>query len=136
MCFDADEHIAVKTAYAIDQKIIAACAHHNRRRGKRVLAAVIDSIRRGVPAPLGAVFVGVFGGAAVYSSAVIPGVCMRCQAIKDYKLAICLRNTPISMYSTVQVHYRYIVRVAPRRRGNRGRPMARPASVRRSTCRS
>ena len=51
MCFDADEHIAVKTAYAIDQKIIAACADHNRRRGKRVLAALIDSIRRGVPAP-------------------------------------------------------------------------------------
>ena len=49
---DADEHIAVKTAYVIYQKIIAAYADPNRRRGKRVLAAVIDSIRRGVPAGL------------------------------------------------------------------------------------
>ena len=37
---------------AIYQKIIAAYADPNRRRGKRVLAAVIDSIRRGVPAGL------------------------------------------------------------------------------------
>jgi transposase len=36
----------------IYQKIIAAYADPNRRRGKRVLAAVIDSIRRGVPAGL------------------------------------------------------------------------------------
>ena len=49
---DADEHIAVKTAYAIYQKIIAAYADPNRHRGKRLLAAVIDSIRRGVPAGL------------------------------------------------------------------------------------
>jgi transposase len=49
---DADEHIAVKTAYAIYQKIIAAYADPNRLRGKRLLAAVIDSIRRGVPAGL------------------------------------------------------------------------------------
>jgi transposase len=49
---DADEHIAVKTAYAIYQKIIAAYADRNRRRGKRALAAVIDSIHRGVPAGL------------------------------------------------------------------------------------
>ena len=49
---DADEHIPVKTAYVIYQKIIAAYADPNRRRGKRVLAAVIDSIRRGVPAGL------------------------------------------------------------------------------------
>jgi transposase len=49
---DADDHIAVKTAYAIYQKIIAAYADPNRHRGKRLLAAVIDSIRRGVPAGL------------------------------------------------------------------------------------
>jgi transposase len=49
---DADEHIPVKTAYVIYQKIIAACSDPNRRCGKRVLAAVIDSIRRGVPAGL------------------------------------------------------------------------------------
>ena len=49
---DADEQIAVKLAYVIYQKIIAAYADPDRRRGKRVLAAVIDSIRRGVPAGL------------------------------------------------------------------------------------
>jgi transposase len=49
---DADDHIAVKVAYAIYQKIIAAYADPNRRRGKRLLAALIESIRRGVPAGL------------------------------------------------------------------------------------
>jgi transposase len=49
---DADRHIAVKVAYVIYQKIIAAYADPNRLRGKRVLAVVIDSIRRGVPAGL------------------------------------------------------------------------------------
>ena len=42
----------MKIAYLIYQKIIAAYADPNRRRGKRALAAVIDSIRRGVPAGL------------------------------------------------------------------------------------
>ena len=49
---DADEHIAVKVAYVIYQKIIAAYADPNRRRGKQAMAALIDSIRRGVPAGL------------------------------------------------------------------------------------
>ena len=49
---DADEHIAVKVAYVIYQKIIAAYADPNRRRGKRAMTALIDSIRRGVPAGL------------------------------------------------------------------------------------
>jgi transposase len=49
---DADEHIAVKTAYAIYQKIIAAYADPNRRRGKHAMSRLIDSIRRGVPAGL------------------------------------------------------------------------------------
>lgn len=49
---DADEHLAVKVAYVIYQKIIAAYADPNRHRGKQALAAVIDSIRRGVPAGL------------------------------------------------------------------------------------
>ncbi len=47
-----DQHLAVKVAYLIYQKIIAAYADPNRRRGKRTLAVVIDSIRRGVPAGL------------------------------------------------------------------------------------
>ena len=49
---DPDEHIAVKVAYVIYQKIIAAYADPNRRSGKRAMAALIDSIRRGVPAGL------------------------------------------------------------------------------------
>jgi transposase len=49
---DLDEHIAVKVAHVIYQKIIAAYADPNRRSGKRAMAALIDSIRRGVPAGL------------------------------------------------------------------------------------
>src|SRR4029077_5825425 len=50
--FDAEEHLAVKVAYVIYQKIITAYAHPNRRRGKRAMTRLIDSIRRGVPAGL------------------------------------------------------------------------------------
>jgi len=50
--FDAEEHLAVKVAWLIYQKIIAAYADPNRRRGKRAMATLIDSIRRGVPAGL------------------------------------------------------------------------------------
>jgi transposase len=49
---DADEHIAVKVAYVIYQKIIAAYADPNRRRGKQAMTRLIESIRRGVPAGL------------------------------------------------------------------------------------
>jgi transposase len=49
---DAEEHLAVKVAYVIYQKIIAAYADSNRRRGKRAMTRLIDSIRRGVPAGL------------------------------------------------------------------------------------
>jgi transposase len=49
---DADEYIAVQVAYVIYQKIIAAYADANRRRGKRAMTALIDSIGRGVPAGL------------------------------------------------------------------------------------
>jgi transposase len=49
---DADEHVAVKVAHVIYQKIIAAYADPNRRRGKQAMSALIDSIRRGVPAGL------------------------------------------------------------------------------------
>jgi transposase len=49
---DADEHLAVKVAHLIYQKIIAAYADPNRRTGKRAMAAIIDSIRRSVPAGL------------------------------------------------------------------------------------
>jgi transposase len=50
--FDADEHLAVQLAWLIYQKIITAYADPNRRRGKRAMTRLIDSIRRGVPAGL------------------------------------------------------------------------------------
>jgi hypothetical protein len=49
---DADEHIAVKVAYVIYQKIIAAYADPNRRSGKRAMSRLIESIRRSVPTGL------------------------------------------------------------------------------------
>jgi transposase len=49
----ADEHLAVRLAWVIYQKIIAAYADPNRRRGKTAMTRLIDSIRRGVPAALG-----------------------------------------------------------------------------------
>jgi transposase len=50
--FDAEEHLAVKVAWLIYQKIIAAYADPNRRRGKKAMTVLIDSIRRAVPAGL------------------------------------------------------------------------------------
>lgn len=50
--FDTDEHLAVKVAWLIYQKIIAAYADPNRRRGKKAMTVLINSIRRGVPAGL------------------------------------------------------------------------------------
>jgi transposase len=48
----ADEHIAVKVAWLIYQKIIAVYADPDRRTGKRATSSLIESIRRGVPAGL------------------------------------------------------------------------------------
>ena len=49
----ADEtHIAVVVTWSIYQRIIAAYAHPDRNRGKAMLAKIIDSLRRGVPAGL------------------------------------------------------------------------------------
>lgn len=50
--FDAEEHLAVKVAWLIYQKIIAAYADTNRHRGKKAMTTLIESIRRGVPAGL------------------------------------------------------------------------------------
>lgn len=50
--FDAEEHLAVKVAWLIYQKIIAAYADTNRHRGKNAMTRLIASIRRGVPAGL------------------------------------------------------------------------------------
>ena len=49
---DIDEHLAVKVAWLIYQKIIAAYADPNRRRGKKAMTTLINSIRRAVPAGL------------------------------------------------------------------------------------
>jgi transposase len=49
---DGEEHLVVKIAWLIYQKIIAAYADANRRRGKHAMSRLIDSIRRGVPAGL------------------------------------------------------------------------------------
>jgi transposase len=49
---DGDEHLAVKIAWLIYQKIIAAYADPNRRRGKKAMTRLIESIRRGVPTGL------------------------------------------------------------------------------------
>ena len=49
---DGDEHLAVKIAWLIYQKIIAAYADPNRRRGKKAMTSLIESIRRGVPTGL------------------------------------------------------------------------------------
>jgi hypothetical protein len=43
---EADEHLAVKVAWLIYQKIIAAYADPNRRRGKNAMIRLIESIRR------------------------------------------------------------------------------------------
>ena len=49
---DDGEHLAVKIAWLIYQKIIAAYADPNRRRGRHAMTRLIDSIRRGVPTGL------------------------------------------------------------------------------------
>jgi transposase len=49
---DGDEHLVVKVAWLIYQKIIAAYADPNRRRGKKAMTTLIESIRRGVPTGL------------------------------------------------------------------------------------
>jgi hypothetical protein len=50
--FDDDAHISVVVTWSIYQRIIAAYAHPDRRRGKTMMIAIIDSLRRGVPTGL------------------------------------------------------------------------------------
>ncbi len=50
--FADDAHISVMVAWSVYQRIIAAYAHPDRRRGKAMLAAIIESLRRGVPTGL------------------------------------------------------------------------------------
>lgn len=50
--FAIDEHIEVETTWGVYQRIVAAYRDPNRAVGRRALQTVIDSLRRGVPAPL------------------------------------------------------------------------------------
>ena len=50
--FDDDNHLVVAVTWRIYQRIIAAYADPNRRRGKTAMTKIIESLRRGVPAAL------------------------------------------------------------------------------------
>ncbi|MCG7584012.1 ISL3 family transposase, partial [Mycolicibacterium sp. OfavD-34-C] len=50
--FADDNHLAVQVSWSVYQRIIAAYGHPDRRRGKTMMTAIIDSLRRGVPAAL------------------------------------------------------------------------------------
>ncbi|WP_261899039.1 ISL3 family transposase [Mycobacterium marinum] len=50
--FGDDIHLAVLVTWSVYQRIIAAYSHPDRRRGKTMMTAIIDSLRRGVPAVL------------------------------------------------------------------------------------
>jgi transposase len=47
--FADDAHLAVAVHWSVYQRIIAAYADPNRRRGKNALMTLIDSLRRGIP---------------------------------------------------------------------------------------
>ena len=50
--FADDNHLAVQVTWSVYQRIIAAYGHPDRRRGKTMMIAIIDSLRRGVPEAL------------------------------------------------------------------------------------
>jgi transposase len=50
--FADDNHLAVQLSWSVYQRLIAAYSQPDRRRGKTMLTAIIDSLRRGVPAGL------------------------------------------------------------------------------------
>jgi transposase len=50
--FADENHIAVELCWAFYQRMIAAYAHPDRRRGKTMMTAIIDALRNGVPAVL------------------------------------------------------------------------------------
>ena len=50
--FMLDEHVQVEVTWAVYQRIVAAYRDADRAAGQRQLRAVIDSLRRGVPAAL------------------------------------------------------------------------------------
>ena len=50
--FTDESHIAVELCCAFYQRLIAAYAHPDRRRGKTMMTAIIDALRTGVPTAL------------------------------------------------------------------------------------
>jgi transposase len=50
--FADDNHIGVQICWAFYQRMIAAYAHPDRRRGKTMMTTIIDTLRSGVPAAL------------------------------------------------------------------------------------
>ena len=50
--FADDAHLSVVLTWSVYQRVIAAYADTNRRRGKQAMTRLINSIRRGVPAGL------------------------------------------------------------------------------------
>ena len=50
--FADDAHLSVVITWSVYQRVIAAYADTNRRRGEQAMARLINSIRRGVPAGL------------------------------------------------------------------------------------
>ncbi len=50
--FADGRHITVTVAWSIYQRIIASYSHLDRRRGKTMMATIIDSLRAAVPAGL------------------------------------------------------------------------------------
>ena len=50
--FADENHLAVELCWGFYQRLIAAYAHPDRRRGKTMMAAIIGALRTGVPAVL------------------------------------------------------------------------------------
>ncbi len=50
--FAVDEHVEVEATWGIYQRMIAAYRHEDRRRGRELMSALIDSVCRAVPAAL------------------------------------------------------------------------------------
>ena len=50
--FADDHHVAVVVTWSVYQRIMAAYSQPDRRRGKSMMTALINSLRRGVPAGL------------------------------------------------------------------------------------
>ena len=50
--FADESHIAVELCWGFYQRLIAAYAHPDRRRGKTMMTAIIDALRTGVPTAL------------------------------------------------------------------------------------